>query len=472
MLLAAAHARPVLQSAKHSAQSLSILAGLALVGLSGHATDWTFLHLHASGAAAVVDADLHEPTVPEKVVPTSATAPSPEIAATKDPLPLPRISFKSPSSVGKSDVHTALVEQRSLSLELAANGMVAYDPSCVAQLSTRVPGTVWRVEKQVGQPIRKGELLAIVEAVAVGEHKAEFLTALVSSRLRQKTLARLQKLGDAVAIRQVEEAEASLSEARIRLANAQHTLVNLGLHFDVRQAAGLDDDELVKVIQFLGLPDSIVQSLNPQTTSTNLLPLVAPFDGVVIGRDANVGEAVTTSQPQFVVADVSRMWIYLDVRKEDAPQLELGQLIRFTGDGIAGDVLGKLSWISTEVDTKTRTVRVKAEVDNPIVGNDSDPLTSTRLLRAQTFGTGRITVREHAEATVVPREAVHWDGERHVVFKQISDKDFEPLPVRPGVLSKGFVEIESGLQVGEVVAVGGSHLLKAELQRLRMTAGQ
>ena len=385
---------------------------------------------------------------------------------------LPRIKFKSPDSIAKSDVHTAEVEKRTVSLEVSANGLVAYDPSRVAQLSTRVPGTVWRVEKQVGQPIHKGELLAIIEAVAVGEHKAEFLTAVVSAKLRQKTLARLQKVEDIVAHHQVEEAEAALSEARIRLANAAHTLVNLGLHVDVKKAEATDEDELVRMIHFLGLPESIVKTLDPRTTSTNLLPLVAPFDGVVIGRAASVGEAVTTEEPQFVVADISRMWICLDVRKEDVPQLELGQQIHFTCDGVPHEVVGKLSWISTEVDSKTRTVRVKADVENPIVGHEMDPLTCTRLLRAQTFGTGRITVRESTQTTVVPREAVHWDGARHLVFKQVSDKDFEPVPVRAGVLSKGFTEIEDGVLPGDVVAVGGSHLLKAELQRLRMTANQ
>jgi len=282
--------------------------------------------------------------------------------------------------VEKSGIRVAAAGTQSMGVEIVGNGMVAYDPTLVAQISSRVPGTVWRVEKQVGQPVHKGEVLAIIEAADVGEAKADFLSALVTSRLKDKTMLRLKNLGNLLATREVQAAEAAQSEARIRLANAQQKLVNLGLVIELGDVVALDENELVRRIQFLGLPNAIVEGLDRKTTTTNLLPLTAPFDGLVIGREATVGEAVSTGQAQFVVTDNSRVWIYLDVSKEECSRLAIGQEFTFACDGVAGEVHGRLSWISTEVDSKTRMVRAKGEVQNPVVRGDPADFSAQRLL--------------------------------------------------------------------------------------------
>ena len=89
--------------------------------------------------------------------------------------------------------------------------------------------------------------------------------------------------------------------------------------------------------------------------TANLLPLLAPFDGIVIGQDIVNGEVVSTERMAIEIADMSHMVIKMNVREESAAQLKLGQPITFTAADAV--VSGAISWISTEVDIKTRTGR-------------------------------------------------------------------------------------------------------------------
>jgi cobalt-zinc-cadmium efflux system membrane fusion protein len=183
----------------------------------------------------------------------------------------------------------------------------------------------------------------------------------------------------------------------------------------------------------------------------------------VIGRAIVIGEVVSPAEATFVVADVRRMWILLDVRKEDANLVRLGQSVAFNADGIPGQVQGQIDWISTEVDQYARTLQVRAEVNNPSLDSASAEQGERRLLRARPCGTGEIRIRDNPQAVVVPSEAVQFDGVSHIVFVRDGDL-FRRCEVQPGATRDGQTEIVSGLKPGETVATVGSHVLKASLQ--------
>jgi cobalt-zinc-cadmium efflux system membrane fusion protein len=360
----------------------------------------------------------------------------------------------------KSGISVARPTLQAVRETIVANGVTAYNQDAVAQLSVRVPGHLWSVEKRVGQPIAKGDCLAVIDAADVGEAKTELLKAVVDQELKAKSLERLRRVAGEVAEKSLRQAEAEWRESRLRLISAQQRLINLGLPLKSDDLAGLDDDALADKIRLLGLPESIRNTLDPQLTTANLIPLTAPFDGVVIVRDAVVGEIVSPDRAQFVVADVSRMWIVLDVHKEDAGRVELGQSLEFAVDGVAAPVVGRIDWISTEMDEQTRTLRARAEVPNSPV-DPSEPH-GERWLKAHTFGSGRIVVREAPAAVVVPAEAVHRDALGTFVFVR-RDGRFVRRNVRVGVADDEICEIQAGLAVEEPIAASGSHVLKAEL---------
>src|SRR5262249_35656049 len=154
-------------------------------------------------------------------------------------------------------------------------------------------------------------------------------------------------------------AETAFSEARIRLRGAQQALVNLGLPASADDLKGLTEDRLAARVQFLGLPDSLAGRLDPQRTTANLLPVTAPRDAALVAGEVGAREVVDSARVLFVVADPRRMWLTLNVRAEDARRVRPGQPVRFRPDGDPEEAAGKVAWVSTAVDEKTRTVKVR-----------------------------------------------------------------------------------------------------------------
>ncbi len=377
-----------------------------------------------------------------------------------------RLQFASLEALRKSGVQVGPVGVGVVTEAVAAPGEIAYDPTRVARLSPRLAGTVWRVEKNVGDRVRQGDVLALVDAAEVGKAKAAFLQSLFQLELKKKTLASLEA-SSSVPAQSVREARAAADEAQIQLVTAQQSLANLGMPVAADRLRGLEPAEASRRVRFLGLPPALAASLAGRTTSANLLPVVAPQDGVVVSRDAVADESVDTKKVLFVIADTGRMWLQLDVRLEDAARVKVGQPVRFKADGSPALLTGRVAWVSTAVDEKARTVRVRADLDNP-----------DGRLRAQTFGAGTVVLREEKDAIVVPSEAVHWEGCCHVVF--VRDRNFEARDavkvfhvrkVQPGARIDRQTEIIAGVLPGELVATAGSGLLRSELLKNNLGAG-
>ncbi len=443
----------------------SVMAVFAAIGLWGHATHWTF-SLSRHDAAHASTGDIH-PDNPSDLVEPKTTV-SPELLAPSAGQPpvakLGRIEFVNAKAVSDLGIRCQEPTLRPLSRELSAAGVVNYEPTRLAQLSARVPGTVWRVEKQVGQRIRSGDVLAIIDAPAVGQAKADFLRSIAEVELREKVYERLNSFSRGeVPGQQIQQAATELRKARVDLFNGQQALISLGLPIDLEDWQGLSEEELQRKIKFLGLPEAFVSQLDPNSTTASLLPITAPFAGVVIGRDLAMGEIISPSESHFEIADVSRMWIVLNVREQDTDELELGQKVHFTAGNVVVD--GSITWMSTAVDPKTRTVEVRCEVDNPELKGDDGRVLGKRLLRANEFGVGKICLHENPQALVVPTSAVQRDAGSAVVFVELTPHVFEARKVRIGIVSGPFTEIVEGLEPAEKVVVDGSHIFKAELQR-------
>lgn len=448
--------------------SLSIVttAALAAVGWWGHSTHWTFglgghAAPHADGGHAAAG---HEPETRHPADTETAGQAT--------------VQFPTREAMERTGIELVPVKERPVVSELVVSGVVQYDQRHIAQLSARVPGTVWRVEKHLGDSVRKGDVLLVMESSEVGRLKAQFLNALVSYEARREQLAILEEVKGAVLGRQLREAKSAVRESRNHLINAEQALVNLGLGVSIGGYESLDDETRADRIRTVGLPEPLLRTIDPGRVTSNLLPLYAPFDGIVIGRDAVVGEVIEPTEPIFEVADVSTMWVVLNVSKEDAGRVALGQMVRFRPDGSETEYASRVAWISTQVDQETRTLEVRAELDNPrplpAVGDVGAGLTAAPL-RANTFGKGRIELERRGTAVVVPRQSVQWDGSRWVVFVPTGGQAFAARPVRPGVQQGEEVEIFGDFAGGDplthVVGVG-SHVLKSQILLDRMEAGE
>jgi membrane fusion protein, heavy metal efflux system len=396
-----------------------------------------------------------------------AFAPRPENNS-KCKLQQRRIQFASAESAARLGVEVRPAARTAVTEAVSANGEIVYDATRVARLSSRVPGTVWRVEKQVGDRVRRGDVLAVVDAAEVGRAKAEFQQAMTQAELKAQTLARLQELaGRSVSGQSLQAAEAALEEARVRLLTAEQALRNLGLSARAADYQGLPPEEIARRLQFLGLPDALARTFDPRTASSNLLAVRSPLDGEVVARSAVAREQADASRVLFIVADAQRMWLMLNVRLEDAGLLRPGLAVRFRHEGHGGWDEGTVAWVSPAADEKTRTVPVRVELPN-----------AHGRHHARTFGTARVILREEPNAIVVPSEAVHWDGDCNVVFVRDrhfdapgAPKVFHVRKVRPGAKDGLNTEIIAGVLPGELVATRGSGILRAELLKNNLGEG-
>jgi membrane fusion protein, heavy metal efflux system len=381
---------------------------------------------------------------------------------------LRRIQFQSIEAVDRAGIDIALVDRGTVVEKIRAPGEIVYDPTRVAHLKSRTQGSIWRVEKNLGDSVVPGDVLALVDSAEVGQAKSELLQALVEQDVNEKTLNRLTNaLDGAVAGTRIIDAETALSKSNVAVLQCRQRLLALGLPLDELDAAGRLPEEWNAALQFLGVPHELRPDIGRAGVNANLLPIVASRNGIVVERDAAVGEVVGREDSLFTIADATRMWVLLNVQLEEAAYLGIGLKFSFKGDGASSEATGVVTWVSTELDPQTRTVTVRGELENP--GGH---------LRNETFGTGEITLRSESMAVLVPDEAVHWEGCCHIAFvrdreyfKEGSYKVFHTRSVRPGIRSDGKTEIIAGLLPGEVVVTRGSGVLRAELLKGNLGAG-
>ncbi len=433
---------------------VAVLAGLAAAGYWGHSTGWHFSPPRPDGGP---------PSDPRSGVvrPVARLVPAGAGAATDLPLPgrNARIEFGSAGEVETAGVAVTPAWVATLTEQAAAAGEVGFDPARVARLSARAAGVTRQVFKAIGDPVRAGEVLALVDAGEVGKAKAEFQQALVQARLRGQTRDNLVAAKTSASLAAVREAEAAANEAEVRVRAAAQALTNLGLPTRPADYRELTPAEAARRLRTLGVEDAAA-GLDPATAS-NLLPVRSPLAGVLLTADVVTGEVVEAGKTLFVVADPVRVWVTLHVGAEDARRAAAGQRAFFRPDGSAREHPAAVVWVGAAADEATRTVPVRAEADN-----------SAGTLRASTLGRGRVVFREEPKALLVPNEAVHPFRGRSVVFVRDPDflkpggpKTFHARLVGTGGRDDRNTEILTGLAAGEVVAARGSSLLLVELTR-------
>jgi cobalt-zinc-cadmium efflux system membrane fusion protein len=353
-----------------------------------------------------------------------------------------------------------------LALEtVSGSAELGFDPGRYARLSSRAAGTAWRVFGRVGDRVRSGDLLALVDAADVGRAKSDLQVALVQVRLKSQAAKDLETAP--VQERQRAEAQAALREAEVRLLAAEQALVNLGLPPPTGELRALSAGEVADRLQSLGVPADVARRPAALPPPGTLLPVRASRAGMVLKADVVAGEAVEPGKVLFVVTDPSRLRLTVHVPPKDAGLVKVGQQVRFRPDGAAADAVGQVSWVGVTADETTRTVPVWADVPNP-----------DGRLRAATLGTGRVVLRDEPAAVLVPALAVQSVGEVPVVFVRDrgflnagGPKAFHVRPILLGARTGTEIEVIAGLWPGEVVATKGSSVLLNELRKDLAAAG-
>jgi membrane fusion protein, heavy metal efflux system len=337
-------------------------------------------------------------------------------------------------TVAKSlGLKVSAVESRPLSGTIGCNGRIAFNQNHYVELRARTDGIVRRIGYDVGAVVGAHDRLALIDSPRIGDLKTAYLNAVKESRQLEWDAARLESLAadQSVAGKNLRQAQTALAQQQTLTANARQQLVNLGFTAEQIESLTIDQD-----------------------TATEL-PLEAPWAGTIVAREAVEGEFVDRNARLFAVADLSTMWVYLNLYEADLGKVKIGQSIIFAPDGLGGQTFtGQIDWINPTVDERTRITQARA----PVVNTDSH-------LRANMFGRGKIVVEPEHQALVIPPTAVQDYRGQPVVFVRTSPQTFDVRPVTIGIKLPDAWEILSGAGKGEMVVTTGSFLLRSELEK-------
>jgi cobalt-zinc-cadmium efflux system membrane fusion protein len=344
--------------------------------------------------------------------PPSAEAAAPAAAHGADTMTM------GPERITASGVLVQPVSTSGLAAEIVAQAAVEAEPGGQAVLTARAPGSVARILKRLGDPVRAGETIAYVESREAAQIAAARGVAAAKADLARKVLARERRLFEQkVSPRQdYEQAQAELTSAEAE-ARSANSAVN---------AADVSRDGRYVMV-------------------------VSPINGRITAMAASLGAFVQPETELFRIADPSKIQIEAAVTATDAQRIRPGdQGVIETSSGESR--LATVRSVTPGVSEATRSATVVLAL-----GGGGGALQPGQLVRA------RITSRQSATTgVVVPEEAVQVVEGRDVVFVRTA-RGFRVQPVTAGQRSGGRVQVVQGLRGGESIATKNAFLLKAEL---------
>jgi RND family efflux transporter MFP subunit len=311
---------------------------------------------------------------------------------------------------------------------LEVDGTVDFPVEHRGAASAPIAGIITRIHASPGQKVRAGDLLAEVASPDFLSQQIDLLRASLEEKLLDDTLRRLKAAGPtSIPRRKLREVENQLRSAR------------------------LQQESLRRRLQLLGLAQGDLDNLEKHQRSRPALPIHAPLSGEIVSFDRILGQAVKTDEPLFVLHNRSRPLIQAHLSETEAARVRPGQTARVRWSDRPGFVgQGKIVREGRAVEGDGRTLSAWVDLDRPMPG-----LRFGQLVRLT------VQLRKYPPGLAVSRSAVVRENTGTFVFVQQGDGRFERRQVRTGRSDDRFIEIQSGLQEGERVAVAGAEALAA-----------
>lgn len=326
-----------------------------------------------------------------------------------------------PQAITASGITIAPAATGELDTAVLASATVDAAPDAEAVLTARAPGTVTRILVRIGDPVRAGQTLALIESRDASQIAADRAAAAARVTLAGRQLARERTLlGQGVSPR------ADFETAQANLAVAQA---------DARRASAAAGAARV-------------------TGDGRSVAVVSPVSGRMTSASAALGQFVAAETELFRVADPRRLQITASVPPADAPRVRTGDRVELaTNDGQT--IEGRVRSATGVVDPQSRAATV---VVTPTAG--SSALLPGQLVQARIFASGGAMPHE----VMVPQDSVQTIGSQSVVFVR-TRAGFRAQAVKLGARSSGMVGIADGLSAGTPIATANAFLLKAELEK-------
>ncbi|HEC18359.1 MAG TPA: efflux RND transporter periplasmic adaptor subunit [Gammaproteobacteria bacterium] len=325
-----------------------------------------------------------------------------------------------PVTVQNIGVRTAVAKQRTLSRHIRAVGRIAYNEEKLSRIHPKTEGWIekLRVDK-TGSLVKKDDILLSIYAPQLVSSQEEYLLALKNQQV---------------------------------LADSPFE--------DIRQGA----IDLVKTsrerLELLDMAEHQIRELEKTKKIKKYLHIHSPFNGIVMKVGVREGQYVTPKTQLYMLADLSRVWVFANIYEYELPWVKVGDPVEMTLAGIPGKTFkGKLSYIYPYAEAKTRTIKVRLEFPNEDL-----------LLKPDMFAEVTIHASRQIDAVVVPSESIVRSGTREQIFIVRGPGKFEPRDVKVGVSSDGATQIIEGVKAGEEVVSSALFLIDSESKLREATA--
>jgi len=325
-----------------------------------------------------------------------------------------------PVTVQNIGVRTARVERRSLARELNALGQVDFNEERLARLHPKTSGWIEQLRvDETGVRVSKGTILLALYSPDLVAAQREYLVALENWESVRNSSANRMKRSTKNLMRS--------SRERLEL-------------FDV--------------------PTHQIKELEKSRKIKKQLHIHSPFAGRIMHIGAREGQYITPQDELYLIADLSRIWVNVDIYEDDLPWMKIGDKAEMSVRAAPGRVFtGKVTFIHPTMQKKSRTVRVRLEFDNPDL-----------ILKPGMFANVVLHTDAQPNAMVVPSEAIIRSGSREQVFVVRAPGKFEPRQVTLGVSAGGFTQILDGVEAGEEVVTSSQFLIDSESKLREATA--
>jgi membrane fusion protein, heavy metal efflux system len=356
-----------------------------------------------------------------------------------------------PELIARYGITIAPAHKQVLTETFSGPARITFDQNAMAQVTSIVPGRVIKLAAQLGDRVKRGQELAVIESTELGAAESDFLEKRIAAAGAQATVDPLKRASERAGALYRQTQGISLAEVQKRAAE-----------FSTAQAAARTAEAAAVAarnrLQLFGLDAKAIDALAAGGKISPNHSITALIDGQIVQRDAVIGQVITPERDTlFTVADLSALWVLAEVPVAHLGNIKTGAAARVHDGGKS--VAGKIILVSPTVDASTQTFQVRIEVAN------SAPPTS---LMPGTFATVDLfesDVKTKEPVLAVPEAAVQTINGQSVVF--VADDD-EPNTFLPRIVAVAptigtWAPIISGLKENESVVTSGSFILKAQL---------
>jgi cobalt-zinc-cadmium efflux system membrane fusion protein len=371
----------------------------------------------------------------EKFQVAEATAPGTEVSSQKRSQ---RLYY--PTKAQWATLTVEPVAQQSFRSEFVTEGKIAVNEDLSTPIFSPYSGRVSKLMAKAGDTVAPGQLLFVVEATDTVQALNDVIAALAAMNKTRSALnfAKITEkrnsdlyAGKAVPLKELQAAQAGLIAAE-NDARAAETALEAARNR--LRMLGRTDDEIAAFEQ--------KGQISPDT------PVYAPIGGTIVQRKVGPGQYVSngSSDPVFVIGDLSTVWLTAFVRETEALRVKIGQAITFTVLAYPDRVFeAKIDYVAAALDPTTRRLLVRTTIDN-----------RQGLLKPEMFASVSIFTDQGGPAASVPRTAVIYEGDAARVWVARDDRAIELRTIKLGLAAGNMIQVLDGLRAGEQVITKGS----------------